>query len=245
MAFRSHIEDMRTAFSLLDSAVASVNGRTEGGNSLDPIRVKAVFYALCFGEDAPGRRAANRFVECFYTWETRTRTVEVENEDGKFTDEELTQDEVVTLMKAALMSPSSKRSNSWQFVVIDDKEMLKELSHCKEQASSFIADAALAIVVMADPLASDVWIEDAAIASIMIQLQAEDLGLGSCWVQVRERFTATGMPSDEFVHGILDIPLQLQVLSVIAVGHKGMERKPFNEEHLQWEKIHINKFGGK
>ena len=102
----------------------------------------------------------------------------------KFTDEELTQDEVVTLMKAALMSPSSKRSNSWQFVVIDDKEMLKELSHCKEQASSFIADAALAIVVMADPLASDVWIEDAAIASIMIQLQAEDLGLGSCWVSV-------------------------------------------------------------
>ena len=31
----------------------------------------------------------------------------------KFTDEELTQDQVVTLMKAALMSPSSKRSNSW------------------------------------------------------------------------------------------------------------------------------------
>ena len=163
----------------------------------------------------------------------------------KFTDEELTQDEVVALMKAALMSPSSKRSNSWQFVVVDDKEMLKELSHCKEQASSFIADAALAIVVMADPLASDVWIEDASIASIMIQLQAEDLGLGSCWVQVRERFTATGMPSDEFIHGILDIPLQLQILSVIAIGHKGMERKPFNEEHLQWEKIHINKFGGK
>ena len=88
MAFRSHIEDMRTAFSLLDSAVASVNVRTEGGNSLDLIRVKAVFYALCFGEDAPGRRAANRFVECFYTWETRTRTVEVESEDGTVTSTE-------------------------------------------------------------------------------------------------------------------------------------------------------------
>ena len=87
-AFRYHIEEMRSAFSLLDSAVASVNGRTEGGNSLDPIRVKAVFYALCFGENAPGRRAANRFVECFYTWETRTRTVEVENEDGTVTSTE-------------------------------------------------------------------------------------------------------------------------------------------------------------
>ena len=112
----------------------------------------------------------------------------------KFTNQELTQDEVVALMKAALMSPSSKRSNCWQFVVVDEKETLERLSNCKEQSASFIKDAALAVVVMADPLASDVWIEDASIASIMIQLQAEDLGLGSCWIQVRERFTADGIP---------------------------------------------------
>lgn len=113
----------------------------------------------------------------------------------KFTEEELTQEQVVTLMKAALMAPTSKRSNAWQFIVVDEKDKLKELSYCKEQASQFIADAALAVVVVADPLASDVWIEDASIASIYLQLQAEDMGLGSCWVQVRERFTASGMPS--------------------------------------------------
>ena len=163
----------------------------------------------------------------------------------KFTDEELTQEEVVTLMKAALMSPTSKRTNAWQFIMVDDKELLEKLSHCKAQASQFIADAPLAIVVTADPLASDVWIEDASIASIMIQLQAEDLGLGSCWVQVRERYAADGTSANEIVHEILDIPLQLQVLSIIAVGHKGMERKPFNEDNLQWEKIHINQYGGK
>lgn len=159
----------------------------------------------------------------------------------KFTEEPVDQDDVVKLLKAALMSPSSKRSNCWQFVAVDDKELLKELSHCKEHGSSFLADAALAVVVCGDPLASDVWIEDCAVASIMIQLQAEDLGLGSCWVQIRERLTAAGMPSDDYVRGILDIPLQLQVVSIIAIGHKGMERKPFNEENLQWEKIHINK----
>ncbi len=163
----------------------------------------------------------------------------------KFTGEELSQEQVVALLKAALMAPTSKRSNSWQFIAVDDKEILKQLANCKEQASAFIADAALAVVVTADPLASDVWIEDASIASIMIQLQAEDLGLGSCWVQIRERFTASGMPSDEYVREVLDIPLQLQVLSIIAIGHKGMERKPFDEGHLQWEKIHINKYGGK
>ena len=163
----------------------------------------------------------------------------------KFTGEELSQEQVVSLLKAALMAPTSKRSNSWQFIAVDDKEILKQLANCKEHASAFIADAALAVVVSADPLASDVWIEDASIASIMIQLQAEDLGLGSCWVQIRERFTASGMPSDEYVREVLDIPLQLQVLSIIAIGHKGMERKPFDEGHLQWEKIHINKYGGK
>ncbi len=147
-------------------------------------------------------------------------------------------------MKAALMAPASKRSNPWQFIVVDEKETLKKLSYCKEQASQFIADAALAVVVTADPLASDVWIEDASIASIYLQLQAEDMGLGSCWVQVRERTAANGMPSNDYVHNVLDLPLQLQVLSIIAIGHKGMERKPFDEEHLQWEKIHINKFGG-
>ena len=152
----------------------------------------------------------------------------------KFTEEELTQEQVVTLMKAALMAPTSKRSNAWQFIVVDDKETLKKLSFCKEY-----------VVLPADPLASDVWIEDASIASIYLQLQAEDMGLGSCWVQLRERFTASGMSSNEYVHEVLDMPLQLQALSIIAIGHKGMERKPFNEDNLQWEKIHLNKYGGK
>lgn len=85
--FQHHIEEMCTAFFLLDSAVSSANGQMDSGNSLDPIRVKAVFYALCFGEDAPSARAANQFVKCFYTTETRTRTVKVENGDGTFTTE--------------------------------------------------------------------------------------------------------------------------------------------------------------
>ena len=160
----------------------------------------------------------------------------------KFTTQELTQDQVVVLLKAALMAPTSKRSNSWQFVVVDDKDILQSLSHCKEHSANFIANAAIAIVVMGDPLLSDVWIEDAAIASIMIQLQAEDLGLGSCWVQIRNRLNATGMSADDFVHGLLNIPPHLRVLSIIAIGYKGMERKPFNEDFLLWEKIHINKF---
>ena len=47
----------------------------------------------------------------------------------KFTSEELAPEEVVTLLKAALMSPTSKRSNSWQFIAVDDKETLRINCH--------------------------------------------------------------------------------------------------------------------
>lgn len=88
-AFRGHVAEMQSAFSLLDSAVRSVNASAEGGG-LDPIRVKAVFYALCFGEEAPSRREADRFAGCFYAAEERVRTVKVEQADGTITTEEET-----------------------------------------------------------------------------------------------------------------------------------------------------------
>lgn len=161
----------------------------------------------------------------------------------RFTEEELTQDEVVALLKAALMAPSSKHTNCWQFVIVDDKETLRALAQCKEHGAELIAGAPLAVVVLGDPLVSDVWIEDTSIASILMQLQAEDLGLGSCWVQVRERYHADGTPADEVVRQLLGIPLHLQVLCIVAVGHKAVDRPPIDESSLEWEKVHINRYG--
>ena len=91
--YREHITDMQTAFSRLDSAIQTVNENAEDGG-LDATRVKAIFYALCFGEDAPSRREAARFVGCFYATETRTRTVEVTDEE---TGETSTEEEEYTV----------------------------------------------------------------------------------------------------------------------------------------------------
>ena len=88
--YKTHIAEMQSAFSLLDSAVAAANSQADAGGSLDPLLVKAVFFALCFGEEAPSRRAAGRFAGCFYTTEERIREVEKENEDGELTVEEET-----------------------------------------------------------------------------------------------------------------------------------------------------------
>ena len=54
----------------------------EEGDTLDDIRVKAVFYALYFGADDPAAHAGQGFVDCFVTYEERTRTVTTVDGDG-------------------------------------------------------------------------------------------------------------------------------------------------------------------
>lgn len=155
----------------------------------------------------------------------------------KFTEESVSEDDLRLLMRAALMAPSSKGLHSWQFVVVEDKEKIAQLATCKSQGSDFLSGAPMAIVVMADPEVSDVWVEDASVASTMLLFQAEDLGLGSCWIQVRERQDINGNDAEANVRSILNIDPKWRILSIIAVGHKGMERKPFNEERLLWDKV--------
>ncbi len=160
----------------------------------------------------------------------------------KFTPDLLDPEDVKLILRAALMAPSSKGLHSWEFIVVDEREKLIQLSSSKAQGSAFLADAPLAVVVVADPAVSDVWIEDASVATTMMLLQAEDLGVGSCWIQIRNRFDVEGNPAADTVRSVLGIPENLSILSIVALGHKGMERKPFNEDRLLWEKVHLGQY---
>lgn len=160
----------------------------------------------------------------------------------KYTDEEIDADDVKLILRAALMAPTSKGQRAWQFVVVDDKMDLEKLSDAKDLGGQFIKDAPLAIVVLGDPMQDDCWVEDGTIAAISMQYQAEDLGLGSCWVQMRGRGLSDGTTADTVIRGVLDIPDNFNVLCVLTFGHKADERKPQNEDKLKWENVHIGKF---
>lgn len=162
----------------------------------------------------------------------------------KYTDEPISPADVRLILEAALTSPSSKSVRPWQFVVIEDREMLEKLGECKPQYATSIARAPLAVVVTADMTKSDAWIEDASIAAILMQLQAEDLGLGSCWVEVRGRFRPDDEPAEDYVRELLGIPEEFGVLCIVSFGHKAEERKPIDPEKLLWEKVHIGKWKG-
>ena len=160
----------------------------------------------------------------------------------KFKENPLSPEQVASILKAALMAPTSKGANAWQFVVVEDKNTLRKLAACKKHGAAFLEECTLAVVVLGDTSISDAWVEDASIASIYMQLQAEDLGVGSCWCQVRNRLTEDRHASEQYVRELLGIPDHFGVLSIIGFGHKDQERKPFDEANLLWEKVHIGSF---
>ena len=168
--------------------------------------------------------------------------VKIRRSHRNFTDEEICPEQVQSILRAALMSPTSKSQRAWQFVVVDDKTDIEKLADAKDLGSQFMKGAPLAIVVLGDPQKNDCWVEDGSIAAVSMQYQAEELGLGSCWVQMRGRGLADGTPADEVIRGVLDIPANLNTLCIIAVGHKADERKPQNEDNLKWENVHAEKY---
>jgi len=159
-----------------------------------------------------------------------------------FTDKKLTHDQTEQLLKSALWSPTSKNNRPWEFVVVEKTETLDTLSQCKPHGAAFLSSAPLGIVVLGDPAKSDVWVEDCSIAAIMMQMTAESMGLGSTWIQVRLRLDEEGNMAGENVKKIIHAPDELEVLGIMAFGHKAKEREPYTEHVLLWDRIHFEKF---
>ena len=141
------------------------------------------------------------------------------------------------LIEALLRSPSSRNSKPWQFVVVDDRDLLGKLSKAKESGSDFLKDAPLGIVVCADSTKSDVWVEDCAIAAALLQATAESLGLGSCWIQIRKRAHNSKTSAEEYIRELLDLSEEIKVASIISIGHPNESKPPLPVSELDYHKI--------
>lgn len=158
----------------------------------------------------------------------------------KFTSEKIAQETVVTLVEAALRAPSSRGINPWEFILVDDAEILEKLSQAKQHGSEFLKGAPLGIVVCADSTKSDVWIEDCAIAAIIIQLTAVSLGLGSCWAQIRKRQHDSEKSAESYLQELLGIPEHIKVATILGIGHPAETKNPVPDKDLQHSKISKN-----
>lgn len=161
----------------------------------------------------------------------------------KYEQRTITASQIEEIVKAALLSPSSRGLKPWEFVLVTDSDMLKKLSDAKTHGSSFLKGAALAIVVIADPQKSDVWIEDASIATLIVHLTAHSLDLGSCWIQIRQRFHNQETTSEQYVRDLLGIPYKYCVEAIVAVGYPAEKKPAKGEKDMHYNKVHAERFG--
>ncbi len=160
----------------------------------------------------------------------------------KFSDAKIDGKPLLLLQEALLRAPSSRDLKPCDFIFVDDTAQLLALSQCKAQGAAFLAGAPLGIVICGNELKSDVWVEDCSIASTLVQITGLSLGLGSCWIQIRNRLAADGTASETLIRTLLGIPDSLRVLSIIALGYPEEEKVPVPDEDLDFRKIHFNRY---
>lgn len=161
----------------------------------------------------------------------------------KFIAEPVAEVDIQKILQAGLLSPSGRNRTPWEFVVVEDKNTLAALGKCRHPQQSFLPDTPLAIAVLGDTTATDVWIEDCSIVMTIMQLEAQTLGLGSCWVQIRNRMAqGETETSSAYIKQLLNVPEQYEVLAILGIGRPDETKAPYTPDALQYDKIHHEKY---
>ncbi|MBD3386287.1 NAD(P)H-dependent dehydrogenase/reductase [candidate division KSB1 bacterium] len=160
----------------------------------------------------------------------------------KYQQKPIEPEKIKLLEETLLRSPTSRNFRPWEFILVDDRDLLNKLSHAKPHGNAFLKEAPLGIVICGNSEKSDVWIEDCSIASILVQMTAQSLGLGSCWIQIRRRQHDEKQSAEAYIQDLLNLPRHIKVESIISIGYAAEERAPLPAEEFLQDKIHHNHF---
>jgi nitroreductase len=134
------------------------------------------------------------------------------------------------ILGLALAAPSSKNTRSTRYMVVEEPQMLERISRMRDFGSAFLAEAPCAVLVLGDTAATDLWVDNAAIAATYLQRAAEEAGLGSCWVHVngrpRLREEPEGATAEDYLREFLPIAPEHKPLCFIALGYPADTPKP-------------------
>lgn len=139
----------------------------------------------------------------------------------RFTTEPVGEAEVKTLLEAAMAAPSSNNRRPWHYVVTRERAILDRLGQVHPYGK-MLHQATLSITVCADPrISPTTWVQDCSAATENILLAVPVLGLGACWLgchpyEDRKRS----------VREVIEIPQEMEVLSLLAIGHPGEKKEP-------------------
>jgi nitroreductase len=153
-------------------------------------------------------------------------------------DSKVSQETVTDLLKAAMAAPSAGNQQPWNFIVIDDKEILERIREIAPNAG-MAEFASVAILVVGDPSNEKFgpyWPQDCAAATENILLAAHDKGLGAVWCGIFPRKQRVS----DFTR-FFDIPKPLVPFCIIPIGEPGTKKDP--SDRFDSKRVHKNKWG--
>lgn len=160
----------------------------------------------------------------------------------KYTEEAVSEQDLNRILSAGLSSPSGRNRKPWELLVVRDRQMLEQLSHCRVGAARMLAKAGCAILVFADSEKTDVWTEDCSIVMSNMHLMASALGLGSCWIQGRNREAENGNTTDVYCRELLSVPDGYVLEAILSVGVPAELLPAHTDADLDWTKVHREVF---
>jgi len=155
----------------------------------------------------------------------------------KFTDQDILKEDITKMLQAAMQAPSANNQQPWEFIVVDDRELLDKLSLASNGAW-MLKDVKVAIVPViiqteSSPLLAP---QDMAAATQNILLEATNLGIGSVWIGVYPLEKRTG-----YIEEVLNIKNGKHPFSMIALGYESGKKE--TELRYNETRVHYNKMG--
>lgn len=151
----------------------------------------------------------------------------------KYTDQAVTEEQIRQLLEAAMAAPSGSNIQPWEFVVVRDPDLKRQLAQTHTW-SHMCADAAVVFVVCGHERASPHWVEDTSAATQNLLLAATAMNLGAVWVAMYPH-------SDREAHArrVLGIPEEVRILCLVPVGHPAESKPPgtkYREDKVHYER---------
>ena len=139
----------------------------------------------------------------------------------KYTKEAVNEEDIKTMLEAAMAAPSASNSKPWHFIVVTERQILDELA-LEALHGKMLSEAPLCIAVCGDKaISASFWVQDCSAATQNLLLAATALGLGAVWLGVYPRQSRV-----KKISKTLKLPDTIIPLNLTSIGHPAKTKKP-------------------
>jgi ribonuclease P protein component len=154
----------------------------------------------------------------------------------KYTEQSVEREKIEKLLKAAMSAPSAGNQQPWDFIVVTQKEIIKNVRQASPYAAP-LEGAPLCIIVCADLQKERFpgnWVLDCSAATENILLAAHAIGLGAVWIGIYPE-----QDRMKYISRIFNLSGNIKPMAVISIGYPAEEKGPadrFIDTNVHWEK---------